>query len=237
MDTNQYEGETGSFRILQFSEQLIQGAVDLNDPQRILFPYVAAKIELMEHYNPAFKDVFMIGHGVGSLAKNYINSDKRFKVAEIDPEVVKVSKEYFGYPSDNIIVSDGRRLLQNEPDKQYDFILLDAFSADSIPFHLTTNEFFRIARAKLKPDGYIIANVIGTIKGDQLINSMFRTLKEQYAFVSAYTPDPHSDDSQNILLVASALQLDSPSLSLFQEVKLEAGELITDLSPGHWKLN
>ncbi len=237
IDSNQYEGEKGNFRILQFSDKLIQGAIDLNNPDRLLFSYIATELEMLEQYNPDFKDVFMIGHGVGTIANKYKNSDKRFKVAEIDPEVVKVSKQYFGYQPDNVVVSDGRRLLEKEPDQKYDYILLDAFSADSIPFHLTTKEFFQIAKEKLKPNGYVISNAIGATKGDQLVNAMFRTLKEQYSFVSAYTLEPDSQDSQNIILVASALQIKSPQLSLYHEVKLEEGELITDSSPRFPNLN
>ncbi len=38
-------------------------------------------------------------------------------------------------------------------------ILLDAYNNLSIPFHLTTKEFFEIVKQKLKPNGVVVSNV------------------------------------------------------------------------------
>lgn len=48
MDTQELYGEKGNFRVLQFSNEAIQGAMDLDQPERILFEYPRAIIHLVE---------------------------------------------------------------------------------------------------------------------------------------------------------------------------------------------
>ena len=57
---------------------------------------------------------------------------------------------------------DGRRWLARN-DGRWDVIVIDAFYADSIPFHLATVEFLELARSRLSPGGVIVTNVIGAI--------------------------------------------------------------------------
>jgi spermidine synthase len=105
-DTTELYGEKGKFRVMQFSKEALQGALDLNNPERIVFEYPRAMIHLMEFNDPSFNDVFVIGHGIGTIAGYF--SEKRFKVAELDDKVVELSKLCFGYRKDNVIVGDGR---------------------------------------------------------------------------------------------------------------------------------
>jgi hypothetical protein len=46
----------------------------------------------------------------------------------------------------------------------YDVIVLDAFSGDTPPFHLLTQEAFQTLR-DLAPDGLIVANIVGGVSG------------------------------------------------------------------------
>ncbi len=48
----------------------------------------------------------------------------------------------------------------------YDAILVDAYRQPYIPFHLSTREFFRLARERLAPGGVVIVNV-GHPEGDE----------------------------------------------------------------------
>ena len=59
----------------------------------------------------------------------------------------------------------------------YDIIVMDAYYADALPFHLTTQEFFRQAKARLAPDGVLAYNLIGSVEGDRskLFRSMYLT--------------------------------------------------------------
>jgi hypothetical protein len=70
---------------------------------------------------------------------------------EIDGEIVRVGREYFGMtmPELNVYVEDGRWGLEHSP-QQYDLIAVDAYRPPYIPPHMTTQEFFRIAYDHLR---------------------------------------------------------------------------------------
>ena len=86
---------------------------------------------------------------------------------EIDPVVVDIARKYFFYQeSDRLTttVEDGRVFL-SRPGPAYDLIVLDAFNAQGVPFHLTTREFFEVVRQRLAPEGVFAANFIGALMG------------------------------------------------------------------------
>jgi spermidine synthase len=127
-------------------------------------------------------------------------------VVEIDPVVVRVAKEHFGLvegPRMNVHVGDGREYLQ-DTNRTYDVIVLDAFRADKVPFHLTTREFMELVASRLDEDGVLVANVITARDGDGSAfgRAMVRTMNE--TFPRAYQ-FPTSDTSalQNVELLAT----------------------------------
>ena len=72
------------------------------------------------------------------LARHY--PDIELHIVEIDPDVVQVARKYFSFqPTERmkVFVADGRLFL-TQTQERYDVILLDAYSSDTIPFHLTT---------------------------------------------------------------------------------------------------
>jgi spermidine synthase len=79
---------------------------------------------------------------------------------------------------------DGRRFIQ-ETDAKYDLIFLDAYNSDTIPFHLTTREFYREVQARLAPGGIVVSNIIGVLRGSQsgFFRAMYRTLAEAFPTV------------------------------------------------------
>jgi spermidine synthase len=54
-----------------------------------------------------------------------------------------------------VVVGDGRLELAKAPPRSYDLIVLDAFSSDSVPVHLLTQEAARVYVSKLRPGGLI----------------------------------------------------------------------------------
>jgi len=49
--------------------------------------------------------------------------------------------------------------LANEPDGKFDLIVMDAFSSDSVPTHLLTEEALALYFKKLKPEGMITFHI------------------------------------------------------------------------------
>jgi spermidine synthase len=231
-DTPELYGEKGNFRVLEFSNKAIQGAMDLNHPERILFEYPRAIIHLMDFNTPSFEDVFVIGHGIGTIAGHY--SEKRFKVAELDDKVVELSKRFFGYRKDNVIVGDGRLILGSEEPLAYDFIILDAFTEKGTPLHLTSREFFRITREKLDSQGSIIMNLMGKGENDQLLNAIHTTLSEEYAYIKSFAlPSEGAADILNIIIMGrnKPIGFQARHMAGFTEIELGQGYIIRDSSP------
>jgi spermidine synthase len=105
-----------------------------------------------------------VGLGVGTIA-SYLSPTDQLTYFEIDPLIVKLAQDddLFTYLSDtqgevDIKLGDGRRSLQLST-QFYDLIVLDAFSSDSIPVHLITQEAFEIYRKRLAPGGVLAVHV------------------------------------------------------------------------------
>ncbi len=224
-DTEELYGERGSFRVLQFADGAVQGAMDVGHPERILFEYPRAIIHLMEFNDPSFEDVFIIGHGIGTLA-GYLE-EKRCKVAEIDQKIVELSREWFGYAQDNVRIGDGRRLLEKEPSQAYDYLIVDAFTEQGTPAHLSSREFFLTTRDKLGSGGAIIMNLMGKGVLDKRVQAIHTTIGEVYAYTQSFVlPAEGSRDMQNILLMGS----DRP---IGYQARHMAGFIETELMPGY----
>ncbi|WP_433942942.1 spermidine synthase [Paenibacillus sp. SN-8-1] len=228
-DTNELYGEKGSFRVLEFANEAIQGAMDLNDPERIVFEYPRAIIHLMQCIDRAFEDVFVIGQGIGAIPGHF--SGKRFKVAEINETVVQLSRRYFGYNLDNIEIGDGRQILLQEAQQAYDYIILDAFTEQGTPPQLISREFFELSRDKLDSDGSLIMNLFGKGENDKLIQAIHTTLSQVYAYTHTFLlPSGKSSDIKNMIMIGSSLpiQFQGRHMAGFKEVELSSGYIITD---------
>ncbi len=109
--------------------------------------------------------VLVTGLGAGGIAA-YATADSEFTFVEIDPKVVEIATnpDLFTYLSDaagttRIITNDGRLAAQQLPFASYDLVILDAFTADSIPVHLLTLEALRTYEMLLTPRGLIVVNI------------------------------------------------------------------------------
>jgi spermidine synthase len=103
------------------------------------------------------------------------------RVLEIDPVVVEVAKQFFGFREDatqKAYVQDGRQFIEERPNV-YDVILLDAFGSENIPYHLATREFLESARRAVTAQGVVLADVWGPGL-NPLYESMVRTYQEVF---------------------------------------------------------
>ncbi|MHB8966491.1 MAG: spermidine synthase, partial [Coriobacteriia bacterium] len=107
-----------------------------------------------------------------------------------------------------VTVNDGRRFIQ-ETDETYDIIIVDAYYADSLPFHLTTSEFFSELKAHLRPGGVVAYNVISSVEGEtsELFRSMYRTAGGVYAhlwvFPIGISENGATEQNRNIIVLAT----------------------------------
>jgi spermidine synthase len=228
-ETTELYGEKGKFRVLQFSNEAIQGAMDLNNQERIVFEYPRAMIHLMSFNNSSFEDIFVIGHGIGTIASHL--SEKRFKIAELDDRVVELSRSFFGYSKDNVVIGDGRHLLSKEEPHTYDYIVLDAFTEKGTPQHLISKEFFSLTREKLDAQGAIIMNLFGKGENDKLINAIHTTLSKEYAYTKTFSlRSEGARDIQNMIIMGrnKPIGFQTRHMAGFTEIELGQGHIIWD---------
>lgn len=103
-----------------------------------------------------------LGGGAMPMYTRHTMTDADIDVAEIDPVIVDVARDWFGFRADarmRVHTGDGRALIERAPPASWDVIVLDAFSDDEIPFSLTTREFLTAVRTSLAGDGVVISNL------------------------------------------------------------------------------
>ena len=167
--------ENGQFRVLSHGTT-VHGASRIANADGK--PYLGAPIPLSYYHpdgvlaqtlkllpeNAGGRDVGIVGLGAGAHVCNGKPTD-RFTYFEIDSLVEKIAtdKSEFQFlstcaPNLKIILGDARLTLQDQP-QQFDYLLLDAFSSDSIPTHLLTREALKIYAAHLKPNGLLVFHI------------------------------------------------------------------------------
>lgn len=114
--------------------------------------------------------VGILGLGIGTLAA-YGQSGDVYRFYEINPMVIDLADGtggYFSYVSTSqaqveIVPGDARLSLENELEtsgsQNFDILMLDAFSSDSIPMHLLDAEAFDLYMLHLRSDGILAVNI------------------------------------------------------------------------------
>jgi hypothetical protein len=111
----------------------------------------------------------VVGLGVGTLAA-YGRVGDRIVFYEIDPHVVRIARDsgHFSYLADSaaqieIVGGDARLSLEAElaggGSRAFDVLVVDAFTSDSVPLHLLTEQAFRLYAAHLAPGGVLAVHV------------------------------------------------------------------------------
>jgi len=114
--------------------------------------------------NPEKRDIALVGAGTGALVA-LAGAHQHVVLYEIDPVVIEIAEDprYFTFlqqarASYETVIADGRIALA-ETDRQFDLIVLDAFTGGSIPVHLMTREAVQLYLERLRPGGALLFHV------------------------------------------------------------------------------
>lgn len=108
-----------------------------------------------------------VGLGVGAIAAHTRPGDV-LRYYEINPAVERVARESFTFLADaagrvEVVLGDARLALERElaagGPREYDLLVLDAFTGDAIPAHLLTREAVGLYLRHLRPGGHLLLHV------------------------------------------------------------------------------
>lgn len=135
-------------------------------------------------------DVLMLGVGAGTYAsqcKHYYDN-VQVEGVEIDGKITELANTYFEMPQDvKVTTYDGRAFLEVS-DQKYDVIFVDAYQDITIPFQMSSVEFFTLVRDHLSEDGVMVVNLNMWEKTEGDINAHLMDTIAQ-VFPHIYTTD------------------------------------------------
>jgi spermidine synthase len=176
------------------------------------------------------QSVAILGNAAGTTARAFktLRPRTRIDAVEIDPELTKIGRRWFGLPrSIKVHHEDARPFLRQQEDSRWDAILVDAYRQPYIPFYLVTKEFFELVRDRLTPGGVVVVNVGHPEGNDALEKAMTATMRDVFPQVRRDPVKP-----TNTILVGGH------SLSRRLEPPLTGGDVYTDdKAPVEWLID
>lgn len=119
---------------------------------------------LMAGFDPASGEncrVLILGMGTGTYARQCLRyfGNMEIEGVEIDEKITALAGTYFDCPPEaKTVTYDGRAYL-GAADRQYDVIMVDAYQDITIPFQMSSKEFFEMVHAHLAPGGVMVVNM------------------------------------------------------------------------------
>ncbi len=166
------------------------------------YDYALAAPMMTEHEAGADCDILVLGMGTGTYASQcsrYLENCTAEGV-EIDDKITDLAHEYFGLDGDiKVTTYDGRAYLgalgrEHEPGSagagKFDVIMVDAYQDITIPFQMSSREFFGQVKSCLKPGGVMVVNMNMRSDRDGGINDrLTATIKSVFPEVTAVDVD------------------------------------------------
>ncbi len=154
--------------------------------------------------------VYVGGLAAGTIPRLFTDAYGPIAIdgAELDPAIIAAGRAWFDMNLPNLTAAamDARRFLAHPPPEhaaRYDLIAVDAYRPPYIPFHLTTVEFFSLARARLTADGVVAVNVGRTRSDHSLVEAIAATLLMVFPNVYIVDEPENSSSLGNSLVVAT----------------------------------
>ncbi len=154
-------------------------------------------------------NVLILGMGTGTFA---VQCERYFDTltiegVEIDQKITDLAERYFELPADvKVATYDGRAYLA-AVDSVYDVIMVDAYQDITIPFQMSSVEFFTLVKEHLTPDGVMVVNMNmrGTKEGNinQYLSDTIASVFDQ-----VYTVDVEGSTNRELFAFSDNSRLD-----------------------------
>ncbi len=119
------------------------------------------------------RSALILGMGTGTYARQLRRYYPRMAIqgVEIDRTISDLAIKYFDQPADiPVSTYDGRAWLASSGHR-YDLIMVDAYQDITIPFQMSSTEFFSLVRKHLNPGGVMVVNMNMIDDGQGSINA------------------------------------------------------------------
>jgi len=182
--------------------EFTQGGIYVNAPDKLLLEFTQMSFVSLAFLDRDPKDVLFVGLGAGAMPRYFAGRypDAVIDIAEIDQDMLAVAQKYFYFKENErmkVYVDDGR-LFVKRTKKKFDWIVLDAYQNDYIPFHLTTLEFLREVKSRLKDNGVVVTNIVSPFR-NKFFDSVVMTYKKAFPQLSIFK----GKTSGNFIFVAT----------------------------------
>jgi SAM-dependent methyltransferase len=153
----------------------------------------------------------VIGLGAGTLAA-YCHPGDHFRFYELNPAVIQVALTQFRFLNESaaeteVVDGDGRLALEREPPQNFDVLVLDAFSGDSIPVHLLTRQAFQVYFRHLRPGGIVAVHVTNRyLDLPPVVEALATALQKQVRMIHSDADPPNGIYAADWSLVADNLE-------------------------------
>ncbi|MCR5623990.1 MAG: fused MFS/spermidine synthase [Lachnospiraceae bacterium] len=175
-------------------------------------------------------NILVLGNGTGTYAtqcKRYFQN-VNIEGVEIDEKITALAEKYFDLPEDvNVTTYDGRAYL-NASDKTYDVIMVDAYQDITIPFQMSTLEFFDLVNKHLKKDGVMIVNMNMRSGDDGSINEYLSDTIYKI-FKNVYTVDVPGSTNKELFASNNPDFIERLDINNARETDLSLKALISNI--------
>lgn len=193
-------------------DQYRHAHVDLDDPEYLDIRYMRLFADVAATLPDGPIDVLHVGGGGFSLPRylTAVRPGSTNTVLELDEALVQIAEDELGLTDADeldIRTGDARLHLDDLPSDGFDLIVGDAYSGQSVPWHLTTVEMMTEFRRLLKDDGLYVMNVIDG--GDnRFMRSQLATLAEEFSQLVIIEPEGGVPDNVvNQVIVAAVADI------------------------------
>lgn len=177
--------------------------------------------------------LLILGMGTGTYAKQcqYYYHPASIEGVEIDQKITDLAGEYFELPeSIEVTTYDGRSYLA-AVQETYDVIMVDAYQDITIPFQMSSVEFFTLVREHLNENGVMVVNMNMHSNTEGNINEYLAdTIAAVFDYV--YTVDVAGTTNRELFATQNpeALSLFEAGRSMVEEPELQ--EMLRRVSEG-----
>ena len=145
----------------------------------------------LAHPNP--ESILVIGGGDGGSSEELLKhpSVQRIVMAELDPVVINISKQWLGSihkgafndPRLEVKIGDGFEFVKSTAER-FDLIVLDLTDPDTPAFHLYSEQFFRMCQRILRPGGMLTLHFGSPVYQSETVRKNASNLRKVFRHVA-----------------------------------------------------